>query len=73
MVHRHLTHSEWTLAAIDDAISRGVRADWRELRESADQDPVVRQRILRICAAKIVDPYAQRYHLWNNYAQATPS
>lgn len=73
MVHRHLAHCDWTLAAIDDAISRGGRVDWHELREIADHDPRVRQRIIRICAAKLADPYAQRYHLWNHYAQATAS
>lgn len=73
MVHRHLTHSDWTLAAIDDAIGRGLRADWRELREAADRDVEVRQRIGRICAAKTSDPYAQRYHLWSRYVQTAIS
>jgi hypothetical protein len=65
MVHRHLTHSDWTLAAVDAAISRGVRADWRELRLAAEKDAAVRERIQRVCAAKVSDPYAQRYHLWS--------
>lgn len=73
MVHRHLTHLEWTLAAVDDAIGRGVRADWRELREAADRDPQVRQRITRVCAGRLGDPYAQRYHLWNHYVQTATS
>lgn len=73
MVHRHLIHSDWTLAAIDDAIAQGLRADWCELREAADRDMQVRQRVGRVCAAKTSDPYAQRYHLWSRYVQTAIS
>ncbi|MEI2691809.1 MAG: hypothetical protein V9H69_19750 [Anaerolineae bacterium] len=30
MQHRHLTHEQYTLAAIDDIIARGKRRDWAE-------------------------------------------
>src|ERR1041385_1441678 len=33
MLHRHLNHSDWTLAAIDDVIARGRLDDWKELRD----------------------------------------
>lgn len=69
MRHRHLNHSRWTLAAVDDTIGRGRRADWRELREAADSDPDVRARIIRVCAAKVSDSRAQRHHLWYHYAR----
>jgi len=31
MLHRHLTHQQFTLAAIDDIISRGRWRDWADL------------------------------------------
>jgi hypothetical protein len=68
MEHRHLNHQEFTLAAIDDVIARGKRRDWAELRQAALNDPAVMAKIRRVCQAHIVDPYAQRYHFWNQYA-----
>ena len=69
MIHRHLNHEELTLAAIDDMISRGKRKDWEELRLAAFGNPVVLERIRRICRARVADPYAQRYHFWMQYAE----
>ena len=69
MKHRHLTHEEFTLAAIDDVIARGKRADWAELRLAMLADDAIRRNILRICAAHVIDPYAQRYHFWKHYAE----
>lgn len=68
MYHRHLNHQQYTLAAIDDMISRGKRRDWSELRKAALQDRTLLDKILRVCQAHISDPYAQRYHFWNQYA-----
>jgi len=68
MKHRHINHSTFTTAAIDDIIERGNRADWVELRDSAAVNPVILRKILRVCAAHSDDPYAQRYHLWRLYA-----
>ena len=74
MQHRHLTHEQLTLAAIDDVIARGKRADWAELRSAMQTDRSVREKILRVCAAHVADPYAQRHHFWKHYAeQATPA
>jgi hypothetical protein len=70
MKHRHLAHEQFTLAAIDDIIARGKRVDWAELRRAMLSDPVVREKILRICAVHVADPYAQRYHFWKHYADA---
>ncbi|HMO25072.1 MAG TPA: hypothetical protein PKB10_02275 [Tepidisphaeraceae bacterium] len=69
MVHRHIQPGRLTLAAIDDIIARGKRADWAALRDQALADPAIFDDIQRICAAHLDDPYAQRYHLWNHYAQ----
>jgi hypothetical protein len=69
MKHRHLTHEGHTLAAIDDIIGRGKLADWVELRRSVLADPRVREKVLRVCAAQVSDPYAQRYHFWKHYAE----
>jgi hypothetical protein len=69
MVHRHLNHCEYTLAAVDDIIARGRLDDWKELRDAAAAREDVRQRILRLCAAHLADPYAQRYHLWDRYVR----
>ena len=70
MFHRHIIEAEKpSLAAIDDIIDRGGVDDWRELKSRADADLDLVSKILKVCAAKISDPYAQRYHLWNYYAQ----
>ena len=69
MLHRHLTHQQLTLAAIDDVIARGKRRDWAELRQAALQDRAVLEKVLRVCQAYIADPYAQRYHFWKHYAE----
>jgi hypothetical protein len=62
MQHRHLTHAEWTLAAVDDAIARGRIDDWKELRDAAVGHVCVREGILRVCAAHLADPTEQRYY-----------
>lgn len=69
MQHRHLTHEQFTLAAIDDVISRGKWQDWADLRRAALEDRAVLEKIQRVCRAQIVDPYAQRYHFWMHYAE----
>lgn len=68
MKHRHLDHSNFTLAAVDDVIARGSMTDWLELRDAADADPIVLRRIEKVCAAYTRDPYAQRYHFWAHVA-----
>ena len=70
MKHRHLNHSRFTLAAIDNIIGGGKWRDWTELRRAALADPKILPRIERICAHRAEDPYAQRFHFWRHYAAA---
>jgi len=69
MQHRHLNHDRLTPAAIDDIIARGKREDWAELGRALKLDPNLRPIIRRVAAARIDDPYAQRYHAWYNYVR----
>jgi hypothetical protein len=70
MKHRHLNHSEFTLSAIDDIISRGKMTDWLELREFVNSHfSLAQEKIIKICKVYLHDKYAQRYHFWNNYVQ----
>lgn len=70
MLHRHIIETvKPSLAAIDDIIDRGGVSDWRELKAHADADSSLLGKIIRVCAVKLSDPYAQRYHLWNRYAK----
>jgi len=69
MLHRHLTHQQFTLAAIDDVIARGKRQDWAELRRAALADRALLEKVLRVCQAHVADPYAQRYHFWKQHAE----
>lgn len=70
MEHRHLNHQRFSLAAIDDVISRGRRQDWAALRQGMLDDTALMKKIRQVCQAKIVDPYAQRYHFWMNYVDS---
>lgn len=70
MQHRHLNHQRYTLAAIDDVISRGRWVDWADLRRAARADISLLDRIERVCRANFPDPYAQRHHFWMHYVQA---
>ena len=68
MLHRHLNHQRFTLAAIDDTMSRGGWEDWAELRRAALRDRSLLEGIERICRRRAADPYAQRHHFWMHYA-----
>ena len=69
MLHRHLNHEQFSLAAVDDIIARGRRKDWAELRLAVIADSSVRDKVIRVCRVYADDPYAQRYHFWRQYAQ----
>lgn len=66
MKHRHLDTQEFTLAAIDDIISRGGRNDWIELRDAVRADSTIAVKVKKIC-----DHYANeeslRYDFWPVY------
>ena len=72
MQHRHIAPHDFTPAAVDDIIRRGGWRDWVELRRAAHRDPVVLDRIRRVCASAARDPRqegVQRLGFWNMYAQ----
>jgi len=69
MQHRHLNHQRYTLAAIDDVISRGKWNDWAELRRAVLDNRQLFDKVVQVCCTHISDPYAQRYHFWMNYAK----
>jgi hypothetical protein len=73
MLHRHLNHQDFTLAAVDDIIARGRLSAWEELRAALLSQPGIRAKVLRVCSAHLSDPYAQRYHFWKHYADAHPA
>lgn len=69
MLHRHLSHQRWTLAAIDDVISRGRWQDWADLRRAVLDDHALLDKVERVCRARVSDPYAQRHQFWLHYAE----
>lgn len=69
MLHRHLNHQRFTPAAIDDVIARGRWQDWAELRRAVLAERALLDDVMQVCRAYIVDPYAQRYHFWMQYAK----
>ena len=70
MQHRHLNHSNYTLAAIDDVIEHGTLRDWAELARAVLHDDAssLRQKVLRVCRARMAnDP--QAYRPWQLLAE----
>lgn len=67
MMHRHLNHQDYTLASIDDIIARGRRLDWVALRQALVKHPDLAGKVTQVCRRHLSDPYAQRYHFWNNH------
>ena len=73
MVHRHLDHESFSIAAIDDVIARGKRQDWIELRQAFLARPgELGHKILAACQGH-VDPFEQRFRLWQRYAERKTS
>jgi hypothetical protein len=73
VLYRHLTHQQYTLAAIDGIILCGRQQDWSQLRRSASAESAVLEKILYICQTHVADPYVQRYHFWEAYAERYPA
>jgi hypothetical protein len=69
MQHRHLNHQDFTLAAIDDVISRGKMGDWEDLRAAVMNDSRLAEKVLRVCRPYAGERYAQRHHFWEQYVQ----
>jgi hypothetical protein len=70
MEHRHLNHQRFTLAAIDDVISRGNFNDWAELRRAVLADSALLNKVEQVCGQYASDPYAQRHLFWLRYVEA---
>jgi hypothetical protein len=51
MTHRHLTHAEFTVAAIEDILARGRMPDWVPLISVIREDPFgeVAAKTERLC------------------------
>jgi hypothetical protein len=73
MVHRHLNHRDYSLAAIDDIVSNGRWDAWVRLRRALHTDPGIREKVLKVCDARADDPSAQRHHFWTQYARTATS
>jgi hypothetical protein len=69
MLHRHLNHQRFTLAAIDDVISRGRWRDWAELRRAVLADRALLDKVEQVCRPYLSDPYAQRHHFWMRHVE----
>ena len=69
MLHCHLNHQRFTLASIDDVISRGRWADWAELRRAVLAARSLLDKVELVCLAHTADPYAQRHHFWLHYSR----
>jgi hypothetical protein len=69
MLHRHLDTEGFSLAAIDDLISRGNREDWEQLRSALLASPELAENVRQVCRPNLSDPYAQRYHFWMRYVE----
>ena len=63
---RHLDTQEFSLAAIDDIISRGQHQDWLELRDAIRTNPEVAEKVKRICE-HYEDQDSLRYDFWPVY------
>jgi hypothetical protein len=69
MLHRHINHQRFTLAAIDDVILRGRWQDWADLRRALLEDPTLLDKVERVCRPHASDPYAQRHQFWMHYVE----
>ncbi|GAC1528720.1 MAG: hypothetical protein NVS2B4_06760 [Ramlibacter sp.] len=67
MQHRHLNHSQLTLAAIDDVIARGGMDDWLDLREAVTRDASIALKVRQVTLPYADDRLAQRHQFWRLY------
>jgi len=68
MRHRHIETNEYTLAAIDDVIERGLLRDWLELRDAVRSSGTVASHVRQICEhQKVRSDFPSRYIFWSNF------
>jgi hypothetical protein len=75
MTHRHLNHDSFTLAAIEDILSRGSLPDWDPLLRAIDANPFgeVAEKTLRICRARNIYGSSKFFMRWiQNARQSSP-
>lgn len=68
MKHRHIDTQEFTLAAIDDIITRGGHQDWLELRDAINLSPEIAAKVKKICE-HFIDLNDQNYNFWLGYLE----
>lgn len=66
MLHRHLAHRRWTLAALDDLLENGTLGDWQPVLARVRRDPYgpVATRIATLLDAR---DYEESGALWRAY------
>lgn len=69
MEHRHLNHSGYTLAAIDNIIERGKEEDWSDLRNVVLNDGEVARKVHAVASVRADDPNEQRHGFWRKYVE----
>jgi hypothetical protein len=68
-IRRRVFNPADCVSVIDEAISRGNREEWAELREAVLADRALLKKVIQVCRAHVADPRAQRYHFWMHYAE----
>ena len=58
MRRRHLNHQEYFLSATGCIISRGLWEDRADMRKALLSDPSLLDKVERVCANYVPDPYA---------------
>jgi len=69
MRHRHLNHSDYTLAAIDDIIERGKERDWADLKQAVLVDYEIARKVHAVAFNRIDEPNEQRHGFWRKYVE----
>ena len=67
MQHRHLTHEQYTLAAIDDIIARGKRRNSTGLRQAALADRSLFAKVMKQRRGSLLMPPQPTLHIRTDY------
>lgn len=74
MQHRHLNTREYSLAAIDDIITRGNMCDWIEMRDALQQCPALADDVRKVCThgVQMEEADTMRYAFWLVFLERAP-